>query len=222
MISIIMPARNVSSYVSEAVNGLLKASFKNWELIIIEDHSTDNTLSILREMEEQDSRIRVFENKGIGKVAALNYGYTFSSGVFIKCIDADDVLSERFFDYIYMMNDCDALCHNSYVTASDLTILGSYSVDKSIAGTYENFDEAILIDIQSLWGTLDILVVGLIPGPHHGTIRVEGVEPPAPTAEPGAGVAEQPVTPNTTARSSSQQAVHRRGPSAVGGAMGRG
>jgi glycosyltransferase involved in cell wall biosynthesis len=127
-----MPAKNVSSYVSEAINGLLMAHYDDWELIVIEDHSTDDTLSILREMEEQDSRIRVFENKGIGKVAALNYGYTFSSGVFIKCIDADDVLSERFFDYIYMMNDCDALCHNSYVTASDLTILGSYSVDKSI------------------------------------------------------------------------------------------
>jgi glycosyltransferase involved in cell wall biosynthesis len=127
-----MPARNVSSYVSEAVNRLLKSDFEDWELIIIEDHSTDNTLSILREMEKRDCRIRVFENKGVGKVVGLNYGYTFSSGAFIKCIDADDVLDTKFFNHVDIMNNYDALCHDSYVTTSTLRIIGNYSVDKSI------------------------------------------------------------------------------------------
>jgi len=132
MISFIMPARNVSSYVSESVNELLKAKYEDWELIIIEDHSTDDTLSILREIEKRDCRIRVFENDGVGKVVGLNYGYTFSSGEFIKCIDADDVLDTRFFDHVDIMNNYDAICHNGHVTTSKLRIIGNYSVDKSV------------------------------------------------------------------------------------------
>ncbi len=132
MISFIMPARNVSSYVSEAVNGLLKAGYKDWELIIIEDHSTDDTLSILRKIEERTHRIKVFENKGSGKVVGLNYGYALASGEVIKCIDADDILDTRFFDHVDIMDNYDALCHDSYVTTRNLRIIGNYSVDKSI------------------------------------------------------------------------------------------
>lgn len=132
MISFIMPARNASLYVGQAVDGLRRANYEDWELIVIDDHSTDNTLRILKRAEQTDSRIKVFENKGNGKVVGLNYGYTLSSGNIIKCIDADDVLSEKFFEYIDVMHDCDALCHNSYVTASNLSILGNYSVDKSV------------------------------------------------------------------------------------------
>lgn len=132
MISFIMPARNVSSYVNDAIDPLRRSDYTDWELIIIEDHSTDDTLSILREIEKRDCRIRVFENEGVGKVVGLNYGYTFSSGAFIKCIDADDVLDTKFFDHVNIMNNYDALCHDSYVTTSKLRITGSYSVDKSI------------------------------------------------------------------------------------------
>jgi len=132
MISFIMPAKNVSLYVSEAISALIKADYQDWELIIIEDHSTDNTLSILREMEGQDSRIRVFENKGSGKVIGLNYGYTLASGEVIKCIDADDVLDMKFFDYVDIMNNCDVLCHDGYVTTNRLRVIKNYSVDKFV------------------------------------------------------------------------------------------
>ena len=126
-----MPAKNCCPYVGQAIDALRRANYKDWELLLIDDHSTDDTLGILKKTEQIDSRIRVFENKGIGKVVGLNYGYTLSSGDFIKCIDADDILSEKFFEYIDVMHDCDALCHNSYVTTSDLRTLGSYSMDKS-------------------------------------------------------------------------------------------
>ena len=132
MISFIMPAKNVSPYAEDAVNALLKADYEDWELIIIEDHSTDDTLRILREIEKRDCRIRVFENKGSGKVVGLNYGYTFTTGEIIKCIDADDVLDTRFFDHVDIMNNYDALCHDGYVTTNKLRIIGNYSVNKSI------------------------------------------------------------------------------------------
>jgi len=127
-----MPAKNASLYIDQAVNSLRKVNYENWELIVIDDHSIDDTYSIIKRAEETDSRIKVFKNKGTGKVIGLNYGYTFTTGEIIKCIDADDILSEKFFDYIDMMNNCDAFCHNYYVAASDLRILGHYSMDKSI------------------------------------------------------------------------------------------
>ena len=132
MISFIMPAKNASLYVGQAVNSLRKTNYEDWELVVIDDHSVDDTYDILKRAEETDSRIKVFKNKGNGKVAGLNYGYTLTSGEIIKCIDADDVLSEKFFDYVDTISNYDAFCHDSYITASNLRILGNYSVDKSI------------------------------------------------------------------------------------------
>ena len=132
MISFIMPAKNASLYIGQAINSLRQADYENWELIVIEDHSEDDTCDVLKQAEETDSRIKVHKNKGDGKVVGLNYGYTFTSGEIIKCIDADDVLDEKFFSHIDRMSNYDALCHDSYITASDLRILGNYSVDRSI------------------------------------------------------------------------------------------
>lgn len=132
MISFVMPAKNASLYVGQAVGSLCKADYKDWELIVIDDHSTDSTYDILKQAEETDSRIKVFKNRGNGKVVGLNYGYSLTSGEIIKCIDADDVLDEKFFDYHDIMNKYDVLCHDSYITTSDLRILGNYSIDKSI------------------------------------------------------------------------------------------
>ena len=132
MISFIMPAKNVSSYAEDAVDALLQADYEDWELVVIEDHSTDDTLNILREIAKKDSRVKVFENIGSGKVAGQNYGYTLINGEIVKCIDADDLIDVKFFDYLDVMMHYDAVCHDGYVTTSDLQIIGNYSIDQSI------------------------------------------------------------------------------------------
>lgn len=131
MISFVMPAKNASLYVGQAVGSLCKADYKDWELIVIDDHSTDGTCDILKQAEETDSRIKVFKNRGNGKVVGLNYGYTLTSGEIIKCIDADDVLDAHFFDHIGTMQESDATCHDFYITTNDLKIIGHYSVNKT-------------------------------------------------------------------------------------------
>lgn len=131
MISLIMPAKDVAVYVGQAVETLLRADYTDWELIVVEDHSADTTLSILRSWQQKDSRIRVYQNKGAGKVAGLNYGYSLARGDIVKCIDADDVLAEAFFEHVGDLSDHDATCHGYYVTGSDLTVLAQYSLNRT-------------------------------------------------------------------------------------------
>lgn len=132
MISFIMPAKNTSLYINDAIEALQKANYQDWELIVINDHSTDNTYDILNKAAEADIRIKVFENKGVGKVAALNYGYILSKGASIKCVDADDMLDVNFFNYLKDSVGYDAMCHDLYITNQNMEIIGKYSINKSV------------------------------------------------------------------------------------------
>ncbi len=131
MISFIMPAKNASLYIRDAINALQKANYQDWELIVIDDHSSDDTSAILTQAGKEDSRIMVSKNEGCGKVQALNHGYSMVNGEIIKCLDADDVLATTFFDFIEDMNDYDASCHDCYIARSNLKIVGEYSMNKA-------------------------------------------------------------------------------------------
>lgn len=141
MISFIMPAQNVSLFVREAIDALRKTNYENWELIVVNDHSTDDTITILKEIEAEDSRIQVFENDGHGKVLALNYGYKLTKGDFIKCIDADDILAPTFFDFLNVMNRHDASCHDYYIANTNLKVIGEYSMNKAFFR--KSFDDCL-------------------------------------------------------------------------------
>ena len=92
-VSVIMPAYNAGKYIKDAINCIINQSFKDWELIIIDDGSTDNTYQIAKPFESE--RIRVFTIQNSGASAARNYGYKLSKGRFIKYFDADDLLNSQ-------------------------------------------------------------------------------------------------------------------------------
>lgn len=93
LVSIIMPAFNAAPYLEEAIASVLAQSYPNWELIAVNDGSTDDTARILESY--ADPRIRVIhqENKGVG--AARNAALDVSKGELITFLDADDVLPEK-------------------------------------------------------------------------------------------------------------------------------
>lgn len=84
-----MPAYNAAEYISEAMESVLKQSFPNFEFIIIDDGSTDNTLSVIRSFD--DKRIRVIENKH-NFIGSLNMGIEAAKGKYIARMDADDIM----------------------------------------------------------------------------------------------------------------------------------
>lgn len=121
MISFLMMAKNVAPYVSDAVDSLQKVDSHAWELIIVDDGSTDATYSIASDYALKDVRIKVFRNPFTGKVQGTSFAYTKAAGSIIKCIDSDDVLLPEFFDFLLMHEKHDVLFHSAKIVNSDFT-----------------------------------------------------------------------------------------------------
>jgi glycosyltransferase EpsE len=97
-ISVVMGVYNTKQYVTEAVESILKQTYKDFEFIIIDDASTDGTSEALKKIAEKDKRIKLFRNKkNLGLTKNLNIGLRKAKGEFIARMDADDVsLPNRF------------------------------------------------------------------------------------------------------------------------------
>jgi glycosyltransferase involved in cell wall biosynthesis len=90
-VSILMPVRNEASFLPQALRSLAAQTFSEWELIAVDDGSTDETPRILSEAAGADSRIRVLPNEGEGLVAGLNCGLAACTAPLIARMDADDI-----------------------------------------------------------------------------------------------------------------------------------
>ena len=97
-ISVIMSVYNGETYLKEAIESVIKQTFRNWELIIINDCSTDSTGEILDDFSHKDERIKVYTNEVNLKLpSSLNKAISLCSGKYIARMDADDMcLPERF------------------------------------------------------------------------------------------------------------------------------
>lgn len=92
LVSIIMPAYNCEKYISESIDSVLNQTYRDWELLIINDWSTDNTLNIIEEYSIKDSRIKVISNyRNLGVSATRNRGIELATGEWIAFLDSDDI-----------------------------------------------------------------------------------------------------------------------------------
>lgn len=91
LFSIVMPTYNSELYVEEAVDSVLAQTVHEWELLIVDDCSSDRTMEILRRYEARDSRIRIFQkNENGGPARARNVAIEASRGRYIAFLDSDD------------------------------------------------------------------------------------------------------------------------------------
>jgi glycosyltransferase involved in cell wall biosynthesis len=101
-VTVLMPAYNAAKYIAEAVNSVLQQTFRNFELLIIDDGSIDNTVAEIRRY--NDSRIRLIECEHQGVAKILNKGLEESKGLYIARFDADDICDplrlEKQFDFL--------------------------------------------------------------------------------------------------------------------------
>ena len=91
IVSVLIPAHNAANYVEDALDSVLRQTFDDFEVIVVNDGSTDSTPDILDEMNRRDERIRVIHAPQRGIIAALNLGIAVCEGKFIARMDADDI-----------------------------------------------------------------------------------------------------------------------------------
>lgn len=90
--SAIMAAKDRQAFIGEAIKSILNQTYQNWELIIVDDHSRDNTLKIAKKYAQQDRRIKLFRaTTKYGVAAARNLGINKASGNIIVIADSDDI-----------------------------------------------------------------------------------------------------------------------------------
>ncbi len=92
LVSVVMPAYNAEKYIEEAIQCILNQTYKNWELLITDDASTDQTLTIIQNYIIKDSRIKFYKNEtNIGYLKTWNKLMEIAKGEFITFLDADDL-----------------------------------------------------------------------------------------------------------------------------------
>lgn len=95
LVSIIIPSFNRSELIVETIESIIKQTYANWECIIVDDGSTDNTINVLKKYSKKDTRFKYFirPNERLkGANACRNYGFEKSKGEFVNWFDSDDVM----------------------------------------------------------------------------------------------------------------------------------
>ncbi len=93
LVSVLMTAYNREKYIAEAIESVLASTYNNFELIIVDDGSADNTVAIARSFKEKDKRIKLFVNeKNLGQFSNRNKAAGYATGEFLMNADSDDTL----------------------------------------------------------------------------------------------------------------------------------
>jgi len=96
LVSIIIPVYNVQSFISECIESVIKQSYSNLEIILINDGSSDSSGTICEEYAQQDKRIKVIHKQNGGLSEARNLGLDKAQGAYISFVDSDDVIDANF------------------------------------------------------------------------------------------------------------------------------
>ena len=92
LVSVIIPCYNYALYLPESVGSIIKQTYSNWECIIVDDGSTDNTKEVVQQLCAKDDRIKYFLQSNSGPTVARNYGLAVAKGDLIQFLDADDLI----------------------------------------------------------------------------------------------------------------------------------
>ena len=98
LVSIITPLYNGEKFVAQTIESVLAQTYKNWEMIIINDGSKDNSEEIAKAYSAKDERIKVFSQENAGSAAARNNGIRRAEGRYIALLDADDLWDANFLE----------------------------------------------------------------------------------------------------------------------------
>lgn len=123
LVSVIIPTFNVERYIKQCVDSLLTQTYKNLEVICIDDGSTDHTVSILKFLKQKDDRVILIEQPHMGVSAARNKGLDVAKGKYISFVDSDDFIQ---------WNSYEILTNVAEENELDLIIFGGNAVGEYV------------------------------------------------------------------------------------------
>lgn len=145
VVSVLLPAYNAAEYIASAVESVLRQTYRDFELIVVDDGSTDATLEILRKLERADPRVRIISRPNTGIVGALNDAWYASRGRLLARMDGDDLcLPGRFERQVRYMDE-----HPDVVMlGTNVMVMDAEGDDvaplKGLCFTHEEIDWALL------------------------------------------------------------------------------
>ena len=98
LISIIVPVYNVEKYLERCLDSILSQTFSDFELILVNDGSTDHSLEICRSYAEKDERILLIDQENRGLSAARNAGIAVAKGEYLGFVDSDDYIAQNMYE----------------------------------------------------------------------------------------------------------------------------
>ncbi|MER3317433.1 MAG: glycosyltransferase [Allomuricauda sp.] len=133
-VSIIIPFKNTAHFLSECLDSIVNQSYANWEILAVNDHSTDESFELLSSYSYKDERIKVFQNNGSGIIPALQTGYAKSNGAFVTRMDSDDIMRP---------NRLEVMVNSLHETGPGYIAVGQvkYFSDRGISNGYERYEE---------------------------------------------------------------------------------
>ena len=137
-VSVIIPAYNAESYIERGINSVLNQTYKNVELIIVDDGSIDNTFNLIKDKYNTHKNIKLFKQKNSGVSAARNKGLELAEGDYCVFLDADDFLE---------INAIEMLLKQSYLNDGTFIICDFYSI-KVLNGKDYKISNSLAYDSQ--------------------------------------------------------------------------
>lgn len=164
LVSILIPFKDTQEFLDACLKSIIAQTYKNWQLIAVNDHSSDNSNLIVLKYCEKDSRIQVHTNEGHGIIAALRHAYLKSNGQLITRMDADDIMSP---------NKLEIMSKSLFEKGRGHVALGQvkYFAENGIKNGYKRYEQ--WLNKLTLTGSnyLEIYKECVIPSPCWMTFR---------------------------------------------------
>lgn len=143
MVSVVVPVYNAEKYVQQCIRSILNQSYSNFEIILVNDGSSDSSVSICQELAKEDTRIKYYYQPNNGVTSARKKGVELSSGEYVTFVDADDTI-ER--DFLKILVD-------KITKGFDMVICGALSEDEIDGDTFVSAILESKLPV-TIWGRL--------------------------------------------------------------------
>lgn len=133
LVSIITPVYNGEKYISETIESVIKQTYLDWEMIVVDDGSKDGSAAIVRRYAEKESRITLLQQPNGGSASARNNGIRYANGQYIALLDSDDLWDPDFLkSQLVLMKEKNTICvHGSYKRINE-EILKAWKAKKEV------------------------------------------------------------------------------------------